>query len=265
MSWGVMGGLGAAFTNIGQQLDENYKTKLRDKLEADREMARENRAEAKAQREVSYRKLTNGKWQSYNKDDKLLREVAATPEEIAKAQQDAELATLDLRGKRASTTTTETELEWAKQDRNLLSPEQRGLAAKIKAGIELSAAEREQARRWGLEFSQRERFHKDNINARGLEGRLSGADDGMAQSVEAAVKQARDAGLPEAIIQRLRNQAASTPTTKKIPKGGTVNIKPTPEQANIAFIELLNKELQKSYGAGNKGLIRGKPGALETE
>lgn len=267
MAWGAMGGIGAALTNLSANMAEMDKAKLRDKLEADREVAREAREAAKLKRTTSYRKLTNGKWQSYNADDELLRETAATPEEISKAKQDAEIAELDIRSKRATAATTETELEWAKQDRNLLTPEQRALAAKIKAGLELSAAEKEQARRWGLEYAQRDRHHSENVSARkaGLEGRLSDTDDGMAQSVEAAVEQARNAGLPEAIIQRLRSQATSEPTIKKLPKGGTINIKPTPEQANIAFIELLNKELQKSYGAGNKGLIRGKPGALETE
>ena len=267
MSWGAMGGIGEALTNLSANMAEMDKAKLRDKLETDREVARETREAAKLKRTTSYRKLTNGKWQSYNADDELLRETAATPEEIAKAKQEADMAALDLRNKQATTETSETGLTWAKEDRTLLSPEQRVLSAKIKAGLELSAAEKEQARRWGLEYAQRDRHHSENVSARraGLEGRLSDTDDGMAQSVEAAVEQARDAGLPEAIIQRLRSQAISSPTTKKLPKGGTVNIKPTPEQANIAFIELLNKELQKAYGAGNKGLIRGKPGALETQ
>lgn len=267
MSWGAMGGIGAALTNLSANMAEMDKAKLRDKLETDREIARETREAAKLKSTTSYRKLTNGKWQSYNADDELLRETAATPEEIEKAKQEAEAAALDIRSKKASTETAETQLEWSKTDRNLLTPEERALEAKIKAGLTLSAAEKEQARRWGLEYAQRDRHHSENVSARkaGLEARLSDEDDGMAQSVEEAVKQARDAGLPEAIIQRLRRQAASSPTTKKLPKGGTVNIKPTPEQANIAFIELLNKELQNSYGAGNKGLIRGKPGALETE
>lgn len=268
MSWGAMGGLGQAFTNMAANMAEMDKAKLRDKLETDREIAREAREAAKLKRTTSYRKLTNGKWQSYNADDELLRETAATPEEIAKAKQEADMAALDLRSKKATTETSETELAWAKEDRNLLNPEQRALSAKIKAGLALSAAEQEQARRWGLEFNQRERHHADDVKLRrsGIEARLSDdTDSGQAESVEAAVKQAREAGLPEAIIQRLRNQAASTPVTRNIPKGGTINIKPSPEQANIAFIELLNKELQKSYGAGNKGLIRGKPGAVETE
>lgn len=267
MSWGAMGGIGAALTNLSANMAEMDKANLRDKLETDREVARETREAAKLKRTTSYRKLTNGKWQSYNADDELLRETEATPEEITKAKQEAEAAALDIRSKKASTETAETELGWAKEDRNLLTPEQRGLAAKIKAGLALSAAEQEQARRWGLEFNQRERHHSENAKLRraGLEGRLSDEDDGMSQSVEEAVEQARKAGLPEATIQRLRKQAASTPTTKKIPKGGTVNIKPTPEQANIEFIELLSKELQKAYAAGNKGLIRGQPGAVATE
>lgn len=193
MGWGAMGGLGQALTNVGQQWDEKNKMELRNKLETDREIAREDREAAKLKRTTSYRKLTNGKWQSYNADDELLRETAATPEEIAKAKQDAEIAELDIRGKRATAETTETELTWAKEDRKLLSPEQRALSAKIKAGLELSAAEREQARRWGLEYAQRDRHHSENVSARraGLEGRLSGTDDGKPTELSAVARQLR--------------------------------------------------------------------------
>lgn len=175
MSWGAMGGLGQAFTNMANNMAEMDKAKLRDKLEADREIAREAREAAKLKRTTSYRKLTNGKWQSYNADDEIIRQIDATPEEIAKAKQEADMAALDLRNKRATAETSETELTWAKEDRNLLSPEQRALSAKIKAGLELSAAEKEQARRWGLDYAQKERHHNDDVTLRkaGLEGRIS--------------------------------------------------------------------------------------------
>lgn len=177
MAWGAMGGIGAALTNLSANMAEMDKAKLRDKLEADREVARETREAAKLKRTTSYRKLTNGKWQAYNADDELLRETAATPEEIAKAKQEADMAALDLRNKQATTETSETELTWAREDRNLLSPEQRALSAKIKAGLELSAAEKEQARRWGLDYAQRDRHHSDDVKLRkaGLEGKISGA------------------------------------------------------------------------------------------
>lgn len=193
MSWGAMGGIGAALTNLSANMAEMDKAKLRDKLETDREVARETREAAKLKRTTSYRKLTNGKWQSYNADDELLRETAATSEEITKAKQDAEIAELDIRSKRATAEATETELAWAKADRNLLTPEQRALAAKIKAGLELSAAEKEQARRWGLEYAQRDRHHSENVSARkaGLEGRLSSKDDGKPTELSAVARQLR--------------------------------------------------------------------------
>lgn len=266
MGWGAMMGLGEAFTNIGRQLDEDNKIKLRDKLESERELAREGRQEARDKKAVvGQPKLKGDTWEHYNKYGDVVKTRTATLDELKELGNAQRLQAAQTRSAEATATTAETELSWATQDRELLSPEQRALSAKIKAGLALSAAEQEQARRWGMDYAQKDRHHKDNVNARGIEGRLSDPDAGMAQSVEAAVEQARDAGLPEAIIQRLRSQATGTPTTKKLPKGGTVNIKPTPEQANIAFIELLNEELQKSYGAGNKGLVRGKPGAVATE
>ena len=193
MSWGALGGLGQAFTNMASNMAEMDKAKLRDKLETDRELAREGREAAKLKRTTSYRKLTNGKWQSYNADDELIREIDATPEEIAKAKQEADMAALDLRNKQATTETSETELTWAKEDRNLLSPEQRALSAKIKAGLALSAAEQEQARRWGLEFNQRERHHNDDVKLRrsGLEARLSSKDDGKPTELSAVARQLR--------------------------------------------------------------------------
>ena len=107
MSWGALGGLGQAFTDMASNKAEMDKAKLRDKLETDREIARETREAAKLKRTTSYRKLTNGKWQSYNADDELIREIDATPEEIAKAQQDAELGNLNIRKERAGVTVAE--------------------------------------------------------------------------------------------------------------------------------------------------------------
>ena len=60
MGWGTMMGLGEAFTNIGRQLDEDNKMKLRDKLETDREVARETREAASRSAVDSSSSLTSG-------------------------------------------------------------------------------------------------------------------------------------------------------------------------------------------------------------
>lgn len=111
MGWGAMMGLGEAFTNIGRQLDEDNKMKLRDKLEADREMARESRAEARTKRTVADRRLENvgGKymWREVNSYGEPIREVEASPEEVKKIQNDAKLSDISVRKGSADATVAE--------------------------------------------------------------------------------------------------------------------------------------------------------------
>ena len=101
MSWGAMGGIGAALTNLSANMAEMDKAKLRDKLETDREMARESRAEARTKRTVADRRLekVGGKymWREVNSYGEPIREVEASPEEVKKIQTEAKLSDLTVR------------------------------------------------------------------------------------------------------------------------------------------------------------------------
>lgn len=179
MGWGLFAGLGQGLSAAGQTFGELAKVQMAEKLQADREAARDARQEAKERRQITRRVLSDGKIIGYNNRDEVVSTIDATPEEIAKAQQEADTGAANASLARTQAKTAEQNLTWATQDRELLTPEQRGIAAKIKAGIELSAAEKERARQWGLEYNQRDRFHNDEVNLmqQGLEARLGGTGD----------------------------------------------------------------------------------------
>ena len=113
MGWGVMGGLGQALTNIGQQWDESNKIALKDKLEADREAAKDAREEARAKREVKDRRLeqlpdgSGYAWREVNRYGDVIRSTPATPDEVQQVQDAAKSRGLDLRIKAAGATTAE--------------------------------------------------------------------------------------------------------------------------------------------------------------
>lgn len=111
MSWGAMGGIGQALMGIGDDMAEDYKTKLRDKLESDRELAREGRAEARTKRTVADRRLENvgGKymWREVNSYGDPIREVEASPEEVKKIQNEAKLSDISVRKGSADATVAE--------------------------------------------------------------------------------------------------------------------------------------------------------------
>lgn len=111
MSWGAMGGLGQAFSNIAGNMAEMDKAKLRDKLEAERELARETRQEARTKRTVADRRLENvgGKymWREVNSYGDPIREVEASPEEVKKIENDAKLSDLTVRKAGADATVAE--------------------------------------------------------------------------------------------------------------------------------------------------------------
>ena len=113
MSWGAMGGLGQAFSDIAGNMAEMDKAKLRDKLEAERELARESRAEARTKRTVADRRLENvgGKymWREVNSYGEPIREVEASPEEVKKIQNEAKLSDLTVRKAGADVTVAELE------------------------------------------------------------------------------------------------------------------------------------------------------------
>lgn len=113
MSWGAMGGLGQAFSDIAGNMAEMDKAKLRDKLEAERELARETRQEARTKRTVADRRLENvgGKymWREVNSYGEPIREVEASPEEIKKIQNDAKISDLNVRKMGADVTVAEVE------------------------------------------------------------------------------------------------------------------------------------------------------------
>lgn len=179
MGWGLFVGLGQGLSAAGQTFGELAKVQMAEKLQADREAARDTRQEAKERRKIVRRVLSDGKILGYNDQDELVSAIDATPEEIAKAKQEADkdAATTSLAQTQAKA--AEQNFTWATQDRKLLTPEQRGIEAKIKAGIELSAAEKERARQWEMDYKQRDRFHNEDVNLRnrGLEARLGGAGD----------------------------------------------------------------------------------------
>lgn len=179
MGWGLFVGLGQGLSAAGQTFGELAKVQMAEKLQADREAARDARQEAKERRQITRRVLSDGKIIGYNNRDEVVSTIDATPEEIAKAQQEADTAAANASLVKAQAKTAEQNLTWETQDRELLTPEQRGIAAKIKAGIELSAAEKERARQWEMDYKQRDRFHNDGVNLRrqGLESRLSGTGD----------------------------------------------------------------------------------------
>ncbi len=111
MSWGAMGGLGQAFSDIAGNMAEMDKAKLRDKLEAERELARETRAEARTKRTVADRRLekVGGKymWREVNSYGDPIREVEASPEEVKKIENDAKLSDLSVRKGSAEATVAE--------------------------------------------------------------------------------------------------------------------------------------------------------------
>lgn len=113
MAWGAMGGIGEALTNLSANMAEMDKAKLRDKLETDREMARESRAEARTKRTVADRRLENvgGKymWREVNSYGEPIREVEASPEEVQKIQNEAKLSDLTVRKAGAEATVAEVE------------------------------------------------------------------------------------------------------------------------------------------------------------
>lgn len=178
MGWGALVGLGQGLSAVGQTFGELSKVQMADKLQADREAAHDARQEAKEKRQVVRRTLSDGKMLGYNNRDELVSSIDATPEEIEKAKQEAkkDKASTDLAVTQAAS--AKQTYDWASEDRNLLTPEQRGLAAKIHAGIELSAAEKNRADQWQLDYQQRERFHKDDnfYRNKSLEARLDGAN-----------------------------------------------------------------------------------------
>lgn len=156
MSWGAMGGLGQAFSNIASNMAEMDKAKLRDKLEAERELAREGRQEDRDKKTVvGQPKLKGDTWEHYNKYGDVVKTRTATLDELKELGNAQRLQAAQTRSAEATASTAETELSWATQDRKLLSPEQRALSAEVKAGLALSAAEQDQSRRGWAELRQR--------------------------------------------------------------------------------------------------------------
>ena len=111
MSWGAMGGLGQAFSDIAGNMAEMDKAKLRDKLEAERELARETRQEARTKRTVAERRLekVGGKhmWREVNSYGEAIRDTEASPEEVKKIENDAKLSDLTVRKAGADATVAE--------------------------------------------------------------------------------------------------------------------------------------------------------------
>ena len=175
MGWGVMGGLGQALTNIGQQWDESNKIALKDKLEADREAAKDAREEARAKREVKDRRLeqlpdgSGYAWREVNRYGDVIRSTPATPDEVQQVQDAAKLRGLDLRIKAAGATTAEVTANDA-PDAVTRTKETHDLQLRTgEQGIEASRATVAQGWR-RLDIDQQ----NANTSRRGVEGRLTG-------------------------------------------------------------------------------------------
>lgn len=192
MSWGAMGGLGQAFTNMATNMAEMDKAKLRDKLEADREMARESRAEARTKRTVADRRLekVGGKymWREVNSYGEPIREVEASPEEVKKIENEAKLSDINVRKGAAEATTAEVtaadapaavERTIATHNSNLASAEETRRASRDAS-----------ARGWkSLELEGQ----RNAISERGLNARLTGAkgDNEKPTELSAVARQLR--------------------------------------------------------------------------
>ena len=176
MGWGAMGGLGQALTNVGQQWDEKNKMELRNKLEADREMARESRAEARTKRTVADRRLENvgGKymWREVNSYGEPIREVEASPEEVKQIQNEAKLSDLSVRKGSAEATVAEvTAADAPASVERKIAEHKSGLA---KDAESIRASRDASARGWkSLELEGQ----RNAISEKGLAAKLSGADD----------------------------------------------------------------------------------------
>lgn len=191
MGWGAMMGLGEAFTNIGRQLDEDNKMKLRDKLEADREMAREARAEARTKRTVAERRLENvgGKymWREVNSYGEPIREVEASPEEVKKIQNEAKLSDISVRKGSADATVAEvTAADAPASVERKIAEHRSGLA---KDAESIRASKDASARGWkGLELEGQ----RNAISEKGLAAKLSGkSGDGKPTEISAVARQLR--------------------------------------------------------------------------
>lgn len=156
MSWGAMGGLGQAFSNIAGNMAEMDKAKLRDKLEAERELARETRQETRTKRTVANRRLENvgGKymWREVNSYGDPIREVEASPEEVKKIQNDSKISDLTVRKTEADVTVAETEATDA-PDAVKRKGAKHGLEMRI--GEEQIRASQDQSKRGWAELARR--------------------------------------------------------------------------------------------------------------
>lgn len=191
MSWGAMGGIGQALMGIGDDMAEDYKTKLRDKLESDRELAREGRAEARTKRTVADRRLENvgGKymWREVNSYGDPIREVEASPEEVKKIQNEAKLSDLSVRKGSAEATVAEvTAADAPAAVERTIENHKSGLAKDTES---IRASRDASARGWkGLSLEA----ERNRISEKGLAAKLSGTSgDAKPTELSAVARQLR--------------------------------------------------------------------------
>lgn len=188
MAWGAMGGIGAALTSLSANMAEMDKAKLRDKLEADREMARESRAEARTKRTVADRRLENvgGKymWREVNSYGEPIREVEASPEEVKKIQNEAKLSDISVRKGNADATVAEvTAADAPAAVERTIESHKSGLAKDTES---IRASKDASARGWkGLSLEA----ERNRISEKGLAAKLSG--DGKPTELSAVARQLR--------------------------------------------------------------------------
>lgn len=255
MGWGLFVGLGQGLSAAGQTFGELAKVQMAEKLQADREAARDTRQETKERRQITRRVLSDGKILGYNNRDEVVSTIDATPEEIAKAKQEADTDAANASLAKAQAEAAAQKLTWDKQDRELLTPEQRGIAAKIKADLELSAAEKERARQWELDHNQRNRFHNDDINLRnrGLEARLGGAGD-EGKPVDAVQDLRKQLGGQLSAMQAQynlstadMNNAIQGAYNDALETSRRTGRKPSTWLNGTQFIDILDRYLQERY------------------
>lgn len=234
MSWGALGGLGQAFTNMASNMAEMDKAKLRDKLEADRELARETRAEARTKRTVADRRLEKvGEkymWREVNSYGEPIREVEASPEEVKKIENEAKLSDLNVRKGTAEATVAEVtaadapaavERTIATHNSNLASAEETRRASRDAS-----------ARGWeSLELEKQ----RNDISERGLAGKLTGAKGSNEKPTELS-----------AVARQLRSDYDKLVTS--LMEDPTVNLTETDAQALARNSAVNAAKLGKDFG-----------------
>lgn len=256
MDWGILQGLGQGLQTIGkmkmEEDEETRRQKLAEKLQDDRLNKEEARRNARPDpARTTYEEGEGGvTWKVIrNSSGTELERVLASKTDIDRIKKDTEKENLTIESLRsqidANKTTTEAkrkDMTWAEEDYGLLSPEEKHRAARIKAGLDVSAGQ-QLTSDTSIQNALTRSDGKDSEDEPTLtEYAKSYIENNPAITAEFVESKKLTATQVLASVQRVLQEFAKR------------GVKPTPEQVRHAIQLEAEREARKRKAAGSGGI-----------